>query len=105
MSVNNGLLDIQVTTLAVNNNEIFAGTVKSYVFRSSNHGESWISMGAGFTSSSIVSLAITETEIFAGTSINEVFHAPLETEIWYEPMEVEFGSDPYRKCTAAPGGS
>ena len=83
ISVNNGLTDIQITSLVVIGTNIFAGTSSSGVFLSTNDGGIWIPVNTGMTGYDlmITCLAINGTTIFAGT-YNGIFSSSNSGESW-----------------------
>ena len=62
--VNNGLTGIFVYTLAVKDNELFAGTLGQGVFRTNDNGSHWIHTSLV---KDVTSLAVIDTNLFAGT--------------------------------------
>ena len=70
--VNNGLLGLYVSSLAINSNgDIFAGTDfiggGGGVYRSTDNGESWVEVNQGVITTDVRALAINASgEIFAG---------------------------------------
>ncbi len=65
--LNNGLTNLNITTLIIKGTDLFAGTNGSGVFRSTNHGGSWTPVNNGLTSLEILSLAVKDNNLFAGT--------------------------------------
>jgi hypothetical protein len=71
-SVSAGFGD-DIRAFCVSRASIFAGTYNSGIFRSTDNGESWISVNSGLTTSSgrpdpcVLSLAVSGNTIFAGT--------------------------------------
>ena len=77
VSVNNGLVNLAVTALAINpqtSTTLYAGTNGGGVFRSTNGGGSWAPLNAGLSNQVVNALAVTVTGtcLHAGTS-NGVF--------------------------------
>jgi hypothetical protein len=68
--INTGLTDINVTSLAVKNSEIFAGTYGGGVFRSNNNGSSWTNANL---LNYVTSLFVVDNYLFAGTSGEGVY--------------------------------
>jgi hypothetical protein len=66
--LNNGLIDTNVTSLAVKGTNIFAGTYSGGVFLSGNNGASWTAVNNGITNTYIRSLAASDSNIYAGTT-------------------------------------
>ncbi len=70
---NTGLANKYISSLAVNGNILFAGTVNvgqgvdGGVFLSTNNGASWTPVNSGLTNTFINSLAVSGTNLFAGT--------------------------------------
>jgi photosystem II stability/assembly factor-like uncharacterized protein len=71
-----------VTSLAVNGNNIFAGTSTLGVFRSSDSGKAWVPDTIGLTSKNITSLLIKDSTIFAGTNTGGVFKSKINGSSW-----------------------
>lgn len=75
-------IDAVFVVLAVNGSNIFAGTSTrpdlgnihgKGIFRSTDDGANWISVGLGFTEPNITSLAIHGSTVFAGTDSSGIF--------------------------------
>ncbi|MGD0710914.1 MAG: T9SS type A sorting domain-containing protein [Bacteroidales bacterium] len=62
-----GLDSNHVMCLAINGNNIFAGTYEDGMYLSTNNGSSWSAINNGLTDSVILSLVIKGDSIFAGT--------------------------------------
>jgi hypothetical protein len=85
LSTNNGanwtqtaLSNKSVISLAVNGNNVFAGTVDSGFYMSTNNGQYWTQKNQGFGFIPFVkSIIITNNFIFAGLNINSVWRRPL----------------------------
>ncbi len=60
-------------SLAVSGTNLFAGTYKGGVYRSTNSGGSWTAVDSGLTNMWVRALAVSGTNIFAGTYGNGVF--------------------------------
>jgi len=69
--VNTGLMSLQIKSLVVSGNSLFAGTAEGGVFLSTNRGASWTD--AGLTNQSITSLIVNGNNLFAGTFSGNVF--------------------------------
>jgi len=67
-SASTGLANLYIKALAINGNNIFAGT-NTGVYLSSNYGNSWNAVNTGLTYTNINTLAIIGNNIFAGTNI------------------------------------
>jgi hypothetical protein len=65
--LNNGLTNLNITTLIIKGTDLFAGTNGGGVFRSTNNGGSWTPVNKGLTSLEILSLAVKDNNLFAGT--------------------------------------
>jgi hypothetical protein len=65
-ATNVGLLDENVSTLAVSEANLFAGT-DGGVFRSTNNGESWTPVNVGLLDANVYALAVSGANLFAGT--------------------------------------
>jgi hypothetical protein len=68
IAVNNGLTNIDITSLAVSGSNIFAGTAGEGVFISTNNGANWKAVNNGLTSDTVNALVINGKNIFAGTN-------------------------------------
>jgi hypothetical protein len=80
LPINNGLTNKQLLSLAfesygVGNNNFFAGTYGSGVFRSTNNGSNWTAANSGMENSIVWALTAIDSNIFAGTGIEGVFHS------------------------------
>jgi len=65
------------------NNIMFAGTLGSGVYRSTNYGDSWVQVNSGLTDLSIYSLAVNSSgNIFAGTAEGKVFFSSNNGNTW-----------------------
>jgi photosystem II stability/assembly factor-like uncharacterized protein len=64
-----------VYCLALKDTFLFAGTLDSGVFRSSNNGESWIKCSAGLPTMYVRSLFVKDTILFAGTVGHGVYRS------------------------------
>lgn len=73
VSLNSGLTDLTVQTLAASGGHLFAGTSRSGVFVSSNFGISWTAVNSGLTNLNVRTLAAAGTSLFAGTYGGGVF--------------------------------
>lgn len=73
-----------VGTLAINTSgHIFAGTIGGGVFRSTNNGNSWVSVNTGLTSTDVRSLVINSSgAVFAGTESDGVFRTTNNGDSW-----------------------
>ncbi|TAL68541.1 MAG: T9SS type A sorting domain-containing protein [Bacteroidetes bacterium] len=72
-AVNSGLTNLEVRCLAIDNNNIFAGSSGGGIFLSTNNGTSWASVNIGLTDLDVQCLAIIDSNIFAGTSSGGIF--------------------------------
>ena len=79
-SVNNGLTNTTVQSLALSGMYLFAGTGGDGVFLSTNNGTSWTANG--LTNKYVRSFAFLGTYIFAGTSGGGVFLSTNNGTIW-----------------------
>jgi hypothetical protein len=72
-------MDTTVWSLAINGNDVFAGTAfNSGVYISTNNGTSWTSISSGLpTNNGITSIIVSGTNLFAGTTASGVFRASL----------------------------
>jgi len=80
-AVNSGLTNTIVNALAIDGNNIFAGT-NGGVFLSVNNGNSWNNVSAGLTNDSVMSLAISGNNIFAGTCWSGIFRSSDNGNTW-----------------------
>jgi photosystem II stability/assembly factor-like uncharacterized protein len=58
-----------VTALAAMDTQLFAGTYSGGVFRSGDHGDSWVRIDTGLVNSEVTSFAFIDTSVFVGTTI------------------------------------
>ncbi len=65
--MNNGLTNLNVTSLVVSDTDIFAGTFNGGIFLSTDGGTNWTQVNNGLTNLRITCFAISGTNIFAGT--------------------------------------
>ncbi len=72
-SVNSGLTNLSVTSLAGSDTNLFAGTWMGGVFLSTNNGSLWIEVNGGLTNPIILSLAANPLNVFAGTYGGGIF--------------------------------
>jgi hypothetical protein len=79
--VNNGLTNLNIYSLAISGNNIFAGTL-SGIFLSTNNGSSWNDIG--LTGLLVYSLAISGCNIFAGTWGDGIFLSTDNGSSWNE---------------------
>jgi photosystem II stability/assembly factor-like uncharacterized protein len=86
-STNNGhdwklsIANISVSSLAINDSEIYAGTTNG-VYISSNKGTSWVTANNGLEDLSVTALAISGTNIFAGTAQGGIFYSNDNATTW-----------------------
>jgi len=82
--INTGLTDTGVFAFTINSGgDIFAGTVGSGVFRSSDNGDNWSASNTGLTNTSVLALAINSSgDIFAGTDGGGVFRSSDNGDNW-----------------------
>ena len=66
-AVNSGLTITDVTAIAVNGANLFAGTYLGGVFLSTNSGSSWRAVNSGLSNPIVASLAVSGSSLFAGT--------------------------------------
>lgn len=85
-SVNTGLKNLNVITLAVDTNQrkIFAGTAGGGVFVSKNNGENWTALNYNLRNLQINALAINQNngQVFAGTSGGGIYRWEADCEQW-----------------------
>ena len=65
--------DGDIQCMAVNGNNLFAGSLTGGVYRSTNNGTSWTSVNAGLTNPIINALTIKGNDLFAATYFGGVF--------------------------------
>ncbi len=65
--INSGLTNVQVLSLAISGNNIFAGTWDGGTFLSTDNGSSWNAVNTGLTNLDVFAIAISGDNIFAGT--------------------------------------
>lgn len=67
-SINNGLTNLDIVSIAVYSNKIFVGTLGTGIFQSTNNGASWAPVNNGLPlNTSCYALTIIGTTIYAGT--------------------------------------
>jgi ligand-binding sensor domain-containing protein len=74
-SIDSGITNMQITSLAMNNNYLFSGTRGDGVFRSNNNGLTWTAVNAGLTNLTIQTLAAQDSNLYAGTDSGIYFSA------------------------------
>ena len=67
------MTSLYINSLAISDNNIFAGTERGGIFLSTDNGSSWAAVNNGLTSIYVLSLAVSGTNIFAGTYRDGVF--------------------------------
>jgi photosystem II stability/assembly factor-like uncharacterized protein len=72
----------QTNVIAIDGSNIFAGTEKNGVFRSTDNGNSWISVNYGLTNYNIRALAICGSTIFAATYDCGIFQSTDNGDSW-----------------------
>lgn len=83
IDINTGLTDNRITSLAISDAAIFAGTYGGGIFRSTNNGQNWSEVNTGLTDKIIYSLAIKGNTIFAGTWKSGVFRSTDNGQSWF----------------------
>ncbi|HVN48322.1 MAG TPA: T9SS type A sorting domain-containing protein, partial [Bacteroidota bacterium] len=78
--VKSGLPNKPVSTIAVKDANLFAGT-SSGVFRSTNNGTSWVQMNSGLTDTNIYTFTVKGANLFVGTD-NGIFFSTNNGESW-----------------------
>ncbi|MFM8848804.1 MAG: IPT/TIG domain-containing protein, partial [Cytophagales bacterium] len=58
-----------VFSLAVNGNNLYAGTGSSGVHRSTDNGDHWMTVNTGLGSTTVYALAVNGTDVYAGTKL------------------------------------
>ncbi len=80
---NNGLTNANFWSLAINENNIFAGSdSEAGIFLSTDIGENWRAVNNGLTLYNIFSIAISSTNIFASPAASGVFLSTNNGESW-----------------------
>ena len=87
-STNNGdswksnyVTDFMISSLAIMDTDLFAGSVTSGVFRSTDKGVTWAAVNTGMADTVVNCLAVKGTELFAGT-IGGVYRSGTSGESW-----------------------
>ena len=103
LSTNNGtnwavVNSDNVTSLAVSDTMVFAGTFGGGVFLSTNNGTSWTSVNTGLTHTFVWRLVVSGTNLFAGTYGNGVWRRPLSemvtsVSLFSDEIPTEFALD------------
>ncbi len=75
--VSAGLTNTAVSSLALSDTLLFAGTFGSGVFLSTNNGTSWTAVNTGLDSTDVWSLVVLGEDLFAGTYGGGVWRRPL----------------------------
>ena len=78
----NGLEGGDVSSFVVSGINLFAGTINSGVFISTNNGDTWSKVNAGLTNLYISSLAVSGPNLFAGTFEGGIFRSTNNGEFW-----------------------
>ncbi|MGB3650028.1 MAG: putative baseplate assembly protein, partial [Rivularia sp. (in: cyanobacteria)] len=82
-TVNTGLTNLNITSLIIADNTIFAGTAGSGVFRSQDNGKRWQQVNNNLTDLEIRCLAInSNNNLFAGTAKGGVFRSTNQGDFW-----------------------
>jgi photosystem II stability/assembly factor-like uncharacterized protein len=79
--MNNGLTNIQVSSLATNGTDLFAGT-EGGVFLSSDNAISWTKINNGISDTAITALALSGSTIFAATDHGKVYISTNNGSLW-----------------------
>ncbi len=79
--LDNGLSEA-ISTLAVSNTRVFAGTWTGHVYRSTDKGSSWSLVNNGFPDAPVRSLAIKGSDLFAATEGRGIFRTTDDGESW-----------------------
>jgi photosystem II stability/assembly factor-like uncharacterized protein len=72
-AVNNGIENTEVLSLAINGNNIYAGTYRAGFYVSSDNGTTWTLMNNGLPTTSIYAITCTGTKIIIGTGGYGIF--------------------------------
>lgn len=72
--VNNGLVSLNISRLAINGSSILAGT-DSGLFSSTNNGASWSLISEGLTTSPVTSILVNGSDLYFGTFSGKAFHS------------------------------
>jgi hypothetical protein len=71
-----------VSSLAVSETNLFAGTEGSGVFLSTNNGTSWAAVNTGMTNTNVYSLVVNGKNLYAGTDNGGVFLSSNNGKSW-----------------------
>ena len=63
-AINTGLANTHITSLAVNNKELFAGTIGGGVFLSTNYGTNWTEVNNGLMNKYVNTILTLDTNLF-----------------------------------------
>lgn len=99
---NSGMTDIEVYSLVVNGNKVFAGTHGKGVF-CSNGGNSWIQVNNGLSAVCVSSMALSTNKIFAGTYLTGLFSSTDNGNTWTNVDNQSLNSYQYQKAVVAKG--
>ena len=80
--VNNGLTNTNVTSLLLSGNNLYAGTYKSGVFRTTNSGTQWTAANTGIANAAIWSLVLCGKNLFACAGVDGVFLSSDSATTW-----------------------
>ncbi|RPI17296.1 MAG: T9SS C-terminal target domain-containing protein [Ignavibacteriae bacterium] len=81
-SANNGITFPYISSIAVKETYVFAGTNGEGVFRSTNMGSSWTQFNTGLTNPAVWSLTLSGLNLFAGTHNGGVFLTTNNGQYW-----------------------
>lgn len=84
-----------IRCIAVNGDNIFAGTISNGAFLSTNSGTSWNAINNGLTSTWVEALAISGNSIFASNYVYGVFLSTNNGASW-SPTSLSIGTDTYQ---------
>ncbi len=71
----------EITTLLANGANLFAGTIRSGLFRSTNNGDSWTAVNTGLPNAPVSALAVSGSNLFASTGVG-VYRSSNQGESW-----------------------
>ncbi len=81
-TVNSGLTNTNVTSLATVGSAIFAGTYGGGIFKSINNGASWAASNTGLSNLWVMTLRVNGTALLAGTLGNGIFSSTNNGANW-----------------------
>lgn len=80
-SVNNGLVNTNIFSLAINGEKLYAGT-QTGLFLSKDNGNSWIEIDRSLRNLSVASILIFGSKIFASYRFSDLYHSTDDGKTW-----------------------